>query len=94
MQPIVELRGNLDAIKREEENIYPLVRMERVGFKIDYDYLVTAKEKLKEYTRQRRQDLCQIAGTDIKYRYFFIGRMYQMLLSVFISYILCLIVGI
>lgn len=66
MQPIVELRGNLDAIKREEENIYPLVRMERVGFKIDYDYLVTAKEKLKEYTRQRRQDLCQIAGTDIK----------------------------
>lgn len=66
LQPIVALRENLDAVKREEENIYPLVRMERVGFKIDYQYLVSAHKELKEYTLQRRQDLCRIAGTDIK----------------------------
>lgn len=66
LRPIVELRGNLDAVKREEANIYPLVRMERVGFKIDYQYLVLAHKELKEYTLQRRQDLCRIAGTDVK----------------------------
>jgi DNA polymerase-1 len=66
LKPIVTLRDNLDAIRREEENIYPLVRMERVGFKIDYEYLLNAHNALKEYTRQRRQDLCQIAGTEVK----------------------------
>lgn len=66
INPIVEIRQNLDAVKREEANIYPLVRMERVGFKIDYEYLVTAKDALKEYILQRRKDLCTVAGTDIK----------------------------
>lgn len=66
LQPIVKLRGNLDAVRREEENIYPLVRMERVGFKVKQQYLVSAKHELKAYTLQRRQDLCRIAGTDVK----------------------------
>lgn len=63
---IVSVRGNLEAIEKENENIYPLVRMERVGFKIDYAYLVNAKDKLKAYIIQRRKDLCYIAGTEIK----------------------------
>ena len=66
MQPIVTIRGNLDAVKREEANIYPLVRMERVGFKIDHPYLLQASRDLKEYTLQRREDLCKCAGTDLK----------------------------
>lgn len=66
IRPIVEVRGNLDAIKKEEANIYPLVRMERVGFKIDYDYLKQSHDTLKEYTLQRRTDLCTIAGTAVK----------------------------
>lgn len=66
LRPIVELRGNLDAIKREEDNIYPLVRMERVGFRADYNYIVLAANQLKEYTLQRRQDLCKIAGEEVK----------------------------
>lgn len=66
IQPIVEVRGNMGAIKKEEANIYPLVRMERVGFKIDYNYLKQAHDNLKQYTLQRRIDLCTIAGTDIK----------------------------
>ena len=63
---IVKIRGNLDAVKREEANIYPLVRMERVGFKIDYPYLKKAHDDLKEYIRARREDLCTIAGEQLK----------------------------
>lgn len=66
IEPIVRIRGNIEAIKQEEANIYPLLRMERVGFKTDYDYLLTAHDNLKEYIRQRRKDLCAIAGTDVK----------------------------
>lgn len=63
---IVEVRNNLDAVKREEANIYPLVRMERVGFTVNKQYIVLAHNELKAYTLQRRQDLCRIAGEDIK----------------------------
>lgn len=66
IEPIVTVRGNLDAVKKEEENIYPLVRMERVGFKIDFNYLLTAHDNLKDYIRARREDLCRIAGIDLK----------------------------
>ena len=40
------------------------------------------------------QVLSQIAGTKIKYIYFFIGRMYQMIISGVITYIVCLIMKI
>lgn len=66
LRPIVELRENMDAIRREEDNIYPLIRMERVGFKVDYEYILNAHRKLREYILKRRQDLCTIAGTNIK----------------------------
>ena len=38
------------------------------------------------------QVISQITGTDIKYRYFFIGRVYQMILSGIITYLICLFV--
>ena len=66
LRPIVELRENMGAVKREEDNIYPLVRMERVGFKVNYQYIVNCAHHLKTYTLQRREDLCRIAGKDIK----------------------------
>ena len=37
------------------------------------------------------QVMSQITDTDIKYRYFFIGRIYQMILSGVITYLMCLI---
>lgn len=40
------------------------------------------------------QIFSQLTGTNIKYRYFFIGRIFQMILSAIVSYILFLIVGI
>lgn len=66
LRPIVELRENMGAVMREEDNIYPLVRMERVGFKVNYQYIVNCAHHLKTYTLQRREDLCRIAGRDIK----------------------------
>lgn len=38
------------------------------------------------------QVMSQITDTDIKYRYFFIGRLYQMILSGMITYLICLFV--
>ena len=66
MYEIVSLRGNLGAIEIENANIYPLLRMERVGFKIDYDYLCECRDNLKEYILVRRKDLCTLAGEDLK----------------------------
>ena len=40
------------------------------------------------------QVLSQITGTKIKYVYFFIGRIYQMLLGGILTYIGCIILGI
>ena len=40
------------------------------------------------------QVLSQITGTKIKYIYFFIGRMYQMILSGLLTYIVCIIIKI
>ena len=40
------------------------------------------------------QVLSQIADTDIKYIYFFIGRMYQMIISGILAYLFCIISGI
>ena len=37
------------------------------------------------------QVMSQIANTKIKYKYFFIGRLYQMILSGVITYIICII---
>ena len=36
------------------------------------------------------QVMSQITGTDIKYRYFFLGRLFQMILSGIITYLICL----
>ena len=61
----VEARGNFEAVKLEEANIYPLFEMERVGFKADKEYLYQCKNKLKTYILQRREDLCTIAGQQV-----------------------------
>ncbi len=40
------------------------------------------------------QVFSQIAGTQIKYLYFFIGRMYQMIIAGILTYMACILVGI
>lgn len=61
----LEVRGNQVALKIEEENIYPLYRMERVGLVVDIPYLMQAKEDVKKYIRERRQDLQNLAGVEV-----------------------------
>lgn len=66
LKEVVTVRGNLDAIAREEENIYPLIEMERVGLKIDYEYLCNCRDNMKAYIRTRREDLQTLAQRPIK----------------------------
>lgn len=66
MLPIVTIRENLDAIRYEEANIYPVLDMERVGLTVDVAYLEECKVNTKEYILQRRQDLEQMAGRPLK----------------------------
>lgn len=66
LREVVTARGNLDAVKREEANIYPLIEMERVGLKIDYNYLCKCRDNMKAYIRARRLDLQTLAQKPIK----------------------------
>lgn len=64
--PVVINRCQLDTVKIEEEAIIPLYKMERVGFKFNLTYALESKERLKNYIKQRRIDLCELAGASIK----------------------------
>lgn len=63
---IVEVRGNLKAVRIEEAQIYPLLRLERVGLRADINYLYESRARVRTYLRQRRQDLCTLYGGEIK----------------------------
>lgn len=59
-------RKNTHAIKLENELIFPLLRMERVGFKIDKAYLERCRQALKEYILERRALLRDLTGAEFK----------------------------
>ena len=63
---VIKIRENEKGLYYENGNIHLLVDMERVGFKIDFNYLLQAQKDMKEYIRQRRKDLCIIANKEIK----------------------------
>lgn len=63
---IVKVRGNLKAVRIEEAQIYPLLRLERVGLRADINYLYESRARVRTYLRQRRQDLCMLYGGEIK----------------------------
>ena len=62
LRPIVENRKNMAGIEIENKLIYPFWEMERCGFAVDKDYLLTAKNNLKEYIKQSRKELFAIIG--------------------------------
>ena len=62
----VEARGTYKGIDYENKLIYPLVRMERVGFPIDKQYLEESRIKLKNYIKVVRQKLYTLAGTEFQ----------------------------
>lgn len=65
MYQVVVNRGNLDAVRLEEANIYPLFDMERVGFKANKQYLEACRIKVKTYTKARREDFYRLAGCEV-----------------------------
>lgn len=62
----VEARGTKLGIEYENKLIYPLVRMERVGFPIDKQYLEESRIRLKEYIKVVRQKLYNLAGCEFQ----------------------------
>lgn len=58
--PVIKARHQEIAIKMENDLIYPLVEMERVGFKTDKTYLENCRIKLKAYIQKQRQKLFEL----------------------------------
>lgn len=62
----VDARDTYKGIEYENKLIYPLVRMERVGFPIDKEYLEESRIKMKEYIKRIRQKLYDMAGIEFQ----------------------------
>lgn len=58
----VAARNNMYAVELENSLILPLVRMERVGFQVDKEYLESCRVNMRQYIRTRRKDLEALAG--------------------------------
>lgn len=58
--PVICARQQEHAIKIESDLIYPLIEMERVGFKINKNYLEDCRLNLKQYILERRQKLFEL----------------------------------
>lgn len=59
-------RKNIHAVKIENDLIFPLLRMERVGFKINREYLEESRKNLKAYIIERRNLLRELTGAEFK----------------------------
>lgn len=65
LEPVVEIRQNQYAIQVECDLIYPLLEMERTGFKTDIEYLQESRVAMKNYIKERRNILYGLAGKQI-----------------------------
>ena len=65
LEPIVIARQNTLGIEIENKLIYPLFEMERCGFDADKEYLITCRDKLKEYILQQRTQLYELFGCEV-----------------------------
>lgn len=64
--PIVDEREQSKVLQMEEELIPILWGMERVGFKLNKEYLVRTKENMKNYILSKRQVIRDIVGFNLK----------------------------
>lgn len=60
--PVLKERNQERTLKRENDLILPLYRMERVGIRVDRDYLIESKNKLKKLIKEKRKMMWEIAG--------------------------------
>ena len=63
--PVVEARGNQEGLRRENQCIRPLWEMERQGLSIDSSYVNIAYDKMRQYIREKRQELIDRTGREI-----------------------------
>jgi DNA polymerase I len=60
--PFVIKREQLPILEMESKCILPMYRMERVGLKVDLEYLEQSRLKVKNYITELRKELAEIAG--------------------------------
>lgn len=65
MYPVLLVREQDEVFKTENKLIKPLLRMERVGLRIDRDYLETSRVAMRDYIIERRKVLEELAGESI-----------------------------
>lgn len=63
--PIIKVRKQERTLKREEEVIRPLYKMEKQGFYMNKPYIKECEVKLKSYIIRRRKDLEWLAGEQL-----------------------------
>ena len=63
---VLVARNNTKAVELENSLILPFYTMERTGFKADIDYLLEAKQKLKDYIKEVRAKVLDVAGVPLK----------------------------
>jgi DNA polymerase-1 len=64
-KPILKNRMQEVVLDREERLIKPLYEMERVGLKVDREYLLRSKKVVKDYIAQKRMSLWKLAGQEM-----------------------------
>lgn len=62
LEPVVHTRKQTAALRLEEQLIRPLFEMERVGFQVNRSYILESAERVRNYLRNRREDLYQQTG--------------------------------
>jgi DNA polymerase-1 len=58
--PVIKARQQQAGIQMEESLIFPLIEMERVGFKANKQYLETCRQNLKQYIIEQRTKLFEL----------------------------------
>lgn len=66
LNSVVDARENRIGVNVENQLIYPLLEMERVGFAVNKAYLIECRDKMAAYIKVRRRRLWEIAGDEIK----------------------------
>jgi DNA polymerase-1 len=66
LNPVLIARHNERGVEIENSLIYPLVEMERNGFKVNKQYLEECKIKVKKYIIERRKRFYELAGRELK----------------------------
>ena len=66
LYPVLKAKAQEKIFETENNLIKPFFRMERVGLKIDRDYLLEARDRMRSYIIERRKDLEKLAGEEVK----------------------------